>query len=158
MSNQTKTFKKWHLVAFAIIIVLALGNKIYGYVWPKTNIYINQEKIRVLVADTPAHRFKGWSGRADMGKYGGMLFIFPQSDRHAMVMRDMRFSLDIIWLNQGKIIDIAPSLVSQAGMAEDQLTVYRPRSVADMVLEVPAGFAERAGLKIGDTVEIVDKI
>ena len=71
-----------------------------------------------------------------------------------MVMRDMHFPLDIIWLDGNKIIDIAPNLPPEPGLAEEQLTIYRSRAASTLVLELPAGFMERTSLKIGDVIEI----
>jgi uncharacterized membrane protein (UPF0127 family) len=89
-----------------------------------------------------------------MGNHGGMLFKFLNRDRYAMVMRDMEFALDIIWLDDGRIVDMAPNVAPEDGRSEAQLTVYRPRLPATAVLELPAGFIAQKGLKIGDTVDL----
>lgn len=153
--REKKPFKTWHLILLVIIVVFAMGKKIYDSFWPKATIRIGGQETRVLVADTPARRLKGWSDRKNMGKYGGMLFIFPESGRYAMVMRDMRFPLDIVWLDGNKIIDIAPNLSPEPNVPEEKLTIYGARASSTMVLELPAGFRDRTGLKIGDTVEII---
>lgn len=152
--KESKPFKTWHLILLILVIVISVGYKIYGSLWTKATVKIGGQEIHVLVADTYNHRLKGWSDRKDMGKYGGMLFVFPDRSQHAMVMRGMHFPLDIVWLDGNKIIDIAPNLSPQPGVPEDQLTVYMARTASTLVLELPAGFKERIGLKIGDTVEI----
>lgn len=157
MMKEKKSFKTWHKIVILVLVAVSIGYRIYGALWTKATIKIGSQEIRVLVADTANHRIKGWSDRKDMGKYGGMLFVFPDSDRYGMVMRDMHFPLDIIWLYNNKIVDIAPNLPPQRGVPEEQLTVYKPRSEADLILEVPAGFMQRTGVKIGDTLEIIDK-
>ncbi len=155
--QEKKSFKTWHLVLILILVVVSIGYRVYGAMWTKATIKLGDQELRVLVADTPNHRFKGWSDKKDMGKYDGMLFVFPDSDRYGIVMRDMHFSLDVIWLYNNKIVDIAPNLPPEMGVSEENLVVYKPRVEATLVLEVPAGFMERAGIKIGDTLEIVDK-
>lgn len=155
--KEQKTFKTWHLVLIIILIAISIGYRIYGAIWTKATIKIGNQQLYVLVADTPNHRFKGWSDKKDMGKYDGMLFVFPTSDRYGMVMRGMYFRLDIIWLYNNKIVDIAPNLAPERGVPEEKLVVYKPRSEADLVLELPAGFMERTGIKIGDSLEIIDK-
>ena len=154
--REKKPFKKWHLILLVIIIVFAMGKKIYDSFWSKATIRIGGQEVRVLVADTTARRSKGWSDRKNIGRYGGMLFVFPDSARYAMVMRDMRFPLDIVWLDGTKIIDIAPNLPPEPNVPEEKLTVYGARASSTMVLELPAGFMERTGLKIGDTIEILN--
>ena len=106
------------------------------------------------MAETAQHRFKGLSGRKDLGKYDGMAFIFPQRGQHAMVMRAMLFPLDIVWVDNGEIVDIAPNLAPENGRAEEHLTPYFARSSSTIVLEFSAGFKEKNGLKIGDKVII----
>lgn len=152
--REPKPFKTWHLVLLILVIVIAFGYKIYGSLWTKATVKIGGQEIHVLVADTYNHRLKGWSDRKDMGKYGGMLFVFPDRGQHAMVMRDMHFPLDIIWLDGNKVVDIAPNLPPEPGLPEAQLTVYMARSASTLVLELPAGFKEKTGLKIGDIIEI----
>lgn len=152
--KESKPFKTWHLVFLIVMAVLAIGNMIHGSLWAKATIKIGGHEVRVLVANNHKHRLKGWSDKKDMGKYGGMLFVFPDFGQHAMVMRDMHFPLDIIWLDGNKIIDIAPNLPPEPDVSEDQLIVYRARAASTLVLELPAGFKDQYGLKIGDTVEI----
>lgn len=147
--------KKWPLIAFAIIVICFVILKIYNYChWPEAIITVSNSPIKVLVADTPEHWLKGWSDRRDMGGYDGMLFKFLARDSYAMVMRDMEFALDIIWLDDSKIVDMAPNVAPEDGRSEAQLTVYRPRLPATAVLELPAGFIAQKGLKIGDTVDL----
>jgi uncharacterized membrane protein (UPF0127 family) len=65
-------------------------------------------------------------------------------------MKDMRFPLDILWVREGRIVKIerdAPPL--KPGASEPVYTAS-----ADLVLEVPAGFAARAGIRVGDRVKL----
>lgn len=157
--QESKPFKTWHLILLVAVTLLAVGSMIYNSLWKKATIKIGGQEMYVLVADNYKHQVKGWSDRKDMGKYGGMLFVFPDLGQHAMVMRDMLFPLDIVWFNGGKIIDIAPNLPPEkSGVPEDKLVIYRARTDSDMVLEVPAGFMQKNGLKIGDSIQIMNKI
>lgn len=157
MLKNSKPLKTWHLVFLGALVVLAIGYRIYNSFWRKADIKIANTELRVLVADTYGRRLQGWSNKKDMGRYDGMLFVFPAASKHAMVMRGMRFPLDIIWLNEAMaVVDIAPNLPPEAGIAEEQLTVYRPRVTSTLVLEVPAGFMQQTGLKIGDKLELLE--
>jgi uncharacterized membrane protein (UPF0127 family) len=150
-----KLLKNWPLIAFAIIVVCFVILKVYNYChWPEMVIMVSNSPVKVLIADTPEHRLKGWGDRPDMGDHGGMLFRFLTRDTHAMVMRDMKFALDIIWLDEGQIVDMAPNVQPEDGRSEAQLTVYRPRLPATAVIELPAGFIAQKGLKIGDTIDL----
>lgn len=153
--KESRPFKTWHLVFVAIIIVLAIGQKIYSSMWTKAMVKIGGQELYVLVADTYDHRLQGLSGKKDMGKYGGMLFVFPNAGRPVMVMRDMNFPLDIIWIDGTKIVDIAPNLLPEPDRVEADLTRYQARTTSTLVLELPGGFMERYNLKIGDEIEII---
>jgi len=145
--------KKWQWYFLLIIIVLALLLKAYSYYYPKAEVVIGDQRLNVLVADNNRHFYKGLSNKKDLGKYHGMLFIFSSSDTHTMVMRDMLFPIDIIWLDNYKIVDIAPSVKPEADNLD--LIEYRPRLKADMILELKAGFALKNKVKIGDNVTIL---
>ena len=61
-------------------------------------------------------------------------------------MRDMQFSIDIIWIADGKVAGVQPKL-----SPSDKGTFVSPVPVR-LVLEVPGGFAETHGIKAGDPV------
>ena len=146
--------KLWHLVAFGAIIAAFVVLKVFlVFYTPAGHVTANGQVINVLVADTSERWFKGLSGRDALGEYGGMWFTFLSKDYYAMVMRDMKFPLDIIWLDDGIIVDMAPNVQPESGVEEASLTKYRPRLPADAVLELPAGSVAQYGLKIGDKLD-----
>ena len=114
----------------------------------------NQE-LTVLLARTPKQLHQGL-GRRDVMPKDGMLFLFPYPRKVGIVMRDMRFPLDIVWLGEGKVVDIAPNVATEPGVGEAGLRVYYPRYEASMVLELPAGWASTNGLKIGDSITVTE--
>jgi len=147
--------KPWHFIMLGVIVITAIIFNIYQSQWPTAHVAIGGQTIKVLVANTYPRQLQGWSDKKDMGSVGGMLFPFGMLGQHAMVMRDMDFPLDIIWLNGGTIVEMAPNLPPAVhGIPEDQLTPYFSRLPSTNVLELPAGFVQAHGLKIGDTVTI----
>ncbi len=156
-SNSTKEHqpvKRWHIIVFVLIMVAAVGVKIYTAIWPKAYLNIGGERLKVLVANTEARGIEGWSNKKDMGNYQGMLFIFPERGQHAMVMRAMRFPLDIVWLDGTTVVDIAPNLPPDQARLEAELTPYFARAASNFVVELPAGFAKDHNLKVGDSIKI----
>lgn len=149
-----KTNMRKHLIILGIFILITIGVKIWQYQTPEHNVTLKGEPLRVLIADTPLLRFKGLGGRKSLGEYDGMLFLFPESARHGIVMRDMLFSIDVVWLAEGQVIDFAQRLPLATNVFEDQMKAMFPRVDADMVLELPAGWTSEHGLKIGDELEI----
>ncbi len=98
-----------------------------------------------------AARAKGLSGRPSLAPHTGMLFVFETPGRYGFWMKDMKFPIDIVWIEGGRVVDIV-----EKAPPDDRPTrpVYYPRRPASRVLELPAGFSEKYGLKIGDMVEM----
>ncbi len=103
--------------------------------------------VRADVVATPAERAQGLSGRSGLREDEGMLFLFEVPARHQFWMQDMTFPIDIIWIRQGEIVDMAMDVPPPG--PDGSLPVYTPREAADAVLEVRAGFAATHGLRAG---------
>jgi uncharacterized membrane protein (UPF0127 family) len=154
--NKNPVTKKWQLYVIGLILVLTVFLKLYyTFYWPKLTIKINDKTLNVLVANNSKNWEKGLGGRKDLGKYDGMLFVFPEVKQHVFVMRGMEFPLDIIWFKNGLIVDIAPNIPLEPGRAEQDFTLYPARDDSDRVLEIPAEMAGKLGFKIGDKLEIL---
>lgn len=145
---------KFSLVVVAGFFLSALFLFFWQYHWPTATIHLSDSNLDVLVAKTPKHWYTGVGGRKSLDPYDGMLFLFDGANRQAMVMRDTLFPLDIIWLNQGVVVDMAANIPTEIGRGEDQFTRYYPRVAANMVLEVPAGWLAEHSLKIGDKLSL----
>ncbi len=148
--NGRRTLKKSHLAFLGIFLVSTIGLRAWQYRLPETIVNLKGEKLHVLVADTVARQNLGLGKRDSLASYDGMLFIFPESERYGFVMRDMRFPIDIVWLQAGAVVDIAPDVPIEPGVAEETLRVYFPRAPANTVLELHAGWVRARELKIGD--------
>ena len=106
----------------------------------------------VEVADTRSSRELGLSGRTSMRDTEGLLFVFDTPGRYGFWMKDMKFPLDIIWINQnGVVVEIERELD-----ASSYPKVFTNRSEASYVLEINGGRAEHFGLYLGSKVKIVD--
>lgn len=152
----SEPLKRSFKIFLLILLVCAIGLKIWQWAyWPTAVINLAGENIRVYVAQTPQRQHRGLGGRMALPEGDGMLFIFGESLKYGMVMRDMEFPIDIVWLEKGEVVDIAPNVPVEKDVAEDRLRVYRPRKASNSVLELPAGWSERHGLKIGDKLTIV---
>ena len=102
--------------------------------------------ISVEIADTQDERTQGLSGRKELLKNNGMLFVFDHPDRYSFWMKEMRFPIDIIWLDENfSVIMIAESIPPESFPKS-----FTPDAPALYVLEVPAGFSEENHLVEGD--------
>jgi hypothetical protein len=116
---------------------------------PRARVTIGVHVIDAEVADTPARKQRGLSGRASLGEGQGMLFPYAEPGRHGFWMPDMHFDIDILWIRAGRIVHVEPDVSK-----DDARRVYRPREPADLVLELPAGTARRRGFRVGDAVQV----
>ena len=90
---------------------------------------------------------RGLSGRSALAPGKGMLFKFEDEDLHRFWMKDMKFNLDIIWMDkQGKVVFIAPDLQPCTPQA---CPSYGPPQKDLYVLEVNASFCKTNGIKPG---------
>jgi uncharacterized membrane protein (UPF0127 family) len=113
-------------------------------------VQIAATKIPVEIATSSAAHQKGLSGRRLLDADRGMLFIFSRPDRYRFWMPDMYFPLDMIWIQDNKVVDIDKDVSNEFNPAAPKF--YTPSSAVRYVLEVNAGFSMRHGIRIGDAV------
>lgn len=123
---------------------------------PIATVRIREAVVTVDIANSAKEQQLGLGGRLLLKNGEGMLFVFAEPGQKGFWMKQMHFPIDIVWIFQGKIVDIAPEVPAPAhpDTPESELPRYYPRLPADMVLEVPAGYAIANGWKIGDPVLI----
>jgi len=155
---------------FLVIIVLLIFGKGFtsaGLVnksLPKTNasksasikdtINIRNSTFSVEIADSQSEREKGLSDRESLPIDHAMLFVFEKSDIYSIWMKDMRFAIDIIWIDKNKkIVDISDKVAPEPNKNDRDLTIYTPKGDSKYVLEINAGLASLNNIQIGDSVE-----
>lgn len=117
-------------------------------------LFFGGNAISVEVADTQAARERGLSGRACIQAGQGMLFTFDEAAIHPFWMNEMRFPIDIIWIRNGVVVEVAADLPPPSETFWVPAT-HQPSEPADMVLELKAGEAARLGLSPGTPIDII---
>ena len=104
--------KKRYLIILLILILL-IFILIYNtfqstnkYINNKYSVQINNNKIAVEVASSPLQQYLGLSNRQSLCLNCGMLFIFEDNEEQVFVMRDLEFPLDIVFIDDNKLINI----------------------------------------------------
>lgn len=157
-NTKQKSIKKMHIILLIAVAAGLLISKTLQYYWTDASISLKNQELHVLVAKNRYQMIRGLGKRDTLGKYDGMLFIFSgEGRRPGIVMRDMRFPIDIVWLSGENVVDIAKSVMPEPGKAEQDLTVYYPRATANLVVELPAGWADTYGLMIGDKMSLIEE-
>ncbi len=104
------------------------------------------------VADTDALRLQGLSLHKPLAPNEGMLFVYQSDGQHSIWMKDMLFSIDIIWLDsEYRIVD-----VKERASPESYPEVFTPSVPVRYALELSAGFFVEHKLKKGDKLELVN--
>ncbi len=118
----------------------------------QARVYIGGDVVVVDVAKTDKDREKGLLGRDSLASGNGMLFEFDSKQEYAFHMQGMKFSLDIIFIDDDIILDMVSR--AQPQLEGEERKMYSPVGPVNRVLEVPAGFIEEHQLNLGDSVAI----
>jgi len=137
-------------IVIGILCVVMLFTLCYAQP-QNANVCIRGVCIIAEIADTDEARARGLMYRSSLADGSGMLFVFQTEAKYAFWMMNMRFPIDIIWINGGKkIVDIK----HEATVCSHSCAVYEPKETSLYALEVEAGFCARHGIGIGDRVII----
>jgi uncharacterized membrane protein (UPF0127 family) len=102
------------------------------------------------IADTPELQHKGLGGRSSLTDDHGMIFPYSEAGVQCFWMKDMRISIDIIWVTSDKKV----GHIEKSIAPETYPKTYCPEVDAQYVIELSSGMANKADLQIGDTLAI----
>lgn len=149
-----RIFLLFFAAAFTLLIFLSLNSQRAKpeILNKEVALKIGDAQIYAETADANEEIVKGLSGRRSIEEDSGMYFVLKKREIATFWMKGMLFSLDIIWIDDEKIIGI----VKDAPTPTDKdITTYTSPGPVTHVLEVNAGFAKEHNIKIGDRVEVV---
>ncbi len=114
----------------------------------------NGQEISVLVVKDEESRRKGLSVLDKLEENQGMLFVFEAPGPQSIWMKDMKFPIDIVWLDEkGIVVDVVRNAPVPA-VEDTKLPVYTNQLPAKYVLELSAGTADLSDLKVGSVIQI----
>jgi uncharacterized protein len=151
MENKTKIKIFVSTVFLALLLILAnyiisevistSGNRI-------RRVYVRNILVKAELVNTQEKIERGLAGRENLDAGRGMLFEMPSNKAQNFWMKGMRFPIDIIWIENGRVIgcekDISP----------DDPRIFSSPGEAGYVLEVPEGFCDENSVKINDAVDL----
>jgi uncharacterized membrane protein (UPF0127 family) len=113
----------------------------------RTNVICGDDnKFKTYVAIDAIDQEKGLSVFNKIKSNEAMLFVFDNPQRYSFWMKDMKFSIDILWLDQNKkIVDIKKDVSVYSYPSK-----FTPISDSLYVLEFNTGIADKLNIKIGD--------
>jgi hypothetical protein len=110
--------------------------------------------VEAEIAETLEEKKTGLMFRESLQEFSGMLFPYDQKNIYTFWMKNTLIPLDIIWIADTKIVHIEKA----TPCTTDPCETYKSETPANHILEVNSGFTEKNNIKIGDTVEIKEKL
>ena len=112
------------------------------------NMYVTEKNVKlspqseqlykIEFAKTYSQQELGLSERPCFPKDGALVFLFPTDDTFGIWMKDMKFAIDVLWLDKDKkVVHIVENMDPKS-----YPTVYYPPTDARYVIEVNAGQAK----------------
>lgn len=109
---------------------------------------VGDSELAVIVADEPDELRTGLGSRDVLPADTAMLFIFPRVGRYGIWMKDMRFPIDIVWLDENKnVVDVRERIAP-----ETYPEVFYPSGESRYVLEFASGSVQELGIHIGTEI------
>jgi len=141
------------IVAFILLAVLGFGRNLTSFLpfGGNAEAEINGKKVELIIAKTDEDRITGLSGRENLSNNQGMLFIFEEKGKYPFWMKEMKFPIDIIYINDDTVVHI----VKNAAPPENLGTIperYIPPEPVNYVLELNAGKVEELNIEKGSKI------
>jgi uncharacterized membrane protein (UPF0127 family) len=112
------------------------------------------QEFMLEVARDGMSQARGYMFREHVGPREGMLFVYEDTGRHSIWMKNCKVPLDVVWL------DASYRVVHLASLAPCPPEGYCPGTLpptpSRYVLEFAAGTVREQGLEIGDAVVVVE--
>jgi len=95
---------------YLILVILISSHGLVdakGLVFKSAIFRINNEAYLLEIAKTQSQRQLGLMFRPDLGLRNGMLFIYQNSARHRIWMKNTKIMLTVLWIDEvGQVLDI----------------------------------------------------
>jgi uncharacterized protein len=149
--------KKTKIIIFSALIFLGIVSIIMNYIFkevystsgnPIKKVYFKNTFVKAETVSEQKKVELGLGGRKELPEGRGMLFLMPQKDYLRFWMKGMQFSIDIIWIEQGRIIGCEKNISPK----DDR--IFTSPSQAGVVLETPAGFCDKYNVAVNDEIGI----
>lgn len=147
IESAPKSTQNIIILVLLAILVLVVSALVFSY-FPDKQVKINGQSVSVEVVDTPAERERGLSGRESLGRNRGMLFVFSDSSQYCLWMKDMKFPIDMVWLDDKKQV----VHIEENAQPDSYPESFCPDKDTRYVIELNAGTADELAVIRGSTV------
>lgn len=149
MIVSERKFATRDILLITIGILLLIGY-VFSYRYFTTRptqsdgISVRGSVFKTEIVSTPEEKARGLSGRDGIERDTAMVFEFDQTSQHCLWMKDMKFAIDMVWLDESRKVvaierDVTPETYPKT-FCHDGKTV----------VEFAAGTADRLPMYVGD--------
>ncbi len=130
-----------------LVIISVIVISISQQVWAAA-VCLKNDCVQVEVVTEEKDMRRGLQGREGLADKRGMLFVFRNDAILSFWMKDMKFAIDMVWIDSSRrIVTIAPS---RPPCVKEPCEVYASKTNARYVLELPSGYALKHHFQEGD--------
>jgi uncharacterized membrane protein (UPF0127 family) len=142
------SFRNAKFIFVSILVVITFFvfglNKHKVKNFDNVTIKINDVFVHTLIANTAKSHRDGLSILEKMNSDEAMLFVFEKEDKHSFWMRNMKFPIDIVWLDKNKRV----VYIKENAKPSDYPELYTPDKKAMFVIEFVDGFVKENDIDI----------
>ena len=141
---------RWDVISIGLAVVaIAAYVLFYNFVLTRNHdgITVKGAFFKTEIMTTQQELTLGLSGRDHIDQDSVMVFKFGRAEQHCMWMKDMKFPIDMVWLDESQKVVAIEQNVSPDSYPTSFCHEGR------QVLELAAGTAGRLSLRIGDEIQ-----
>lgn len=142
------------VVALILAVIVSLIRGTGAPFKPTKEAVLGDQTFKIKIAESEQEKEIGLSQTERMPDDYGMIFTFKEDGFYPFWMRDMKFPIDIIFINDNKVVKIFSEV--SPPKENEGLRLYVSDKPADTVLEINAGLSEKHNIKEGDSINISD--
>ena len=146
------------IVGVAGILSIPSDVKLDSVEFPRGTVKIDNVVLEVQIADTGPLLTRGLMFQEELPLDQGMIFVFEGEERRSIWMRNMQFSLDILWLDiEGNVLHIEKNVPPcKTALETASCPSYKgDNKLTKYVLEVTAGFVDKYTITTESKMEII---
>ncbi|MBU0578252.1 DUF192 domain-containing protein [Patescibacteria group bacterium] len=139
-----------YFIILALVSVPILVARSVDYKTIQINTDDAAYNVLVELANTRYEQSRGLSRHTSLNEDEGMLFVYEADVEAVFWMKDMRFPLDMFFIESDGVINHIEEKVPLCGV--DSCSLYKSDKPVRYVLELVDGFAEKYNVEVGDTI------
>ena len=131
-----------------LLVAVLISQVVSAYFFPQTAVmHLGSHRFDVEIADTDQSRKQGLSGTRRLPADRALVFVFDYDNHWGIWMKDMNYSIDIVWLDSSKrVVDYA----LEASPDSYPTKTFTPKEAARYVVEFQSGTVKSKGIRVGD--------